>query len=147
MLTEQKIKHNVTVARLCYKIAKEKYKTNENFARAMWTIGYNHDIGYEFIEDSSNISAHSDISDELIFSAFKGDSYAIKWHGKKISQSNVSLRILNEADLQVDSKGNIISVKERLEDIRLRYGNESKQYDQAKWLAIELGLIGELDEI
>lgn len=142
MLTQNKINHNIEVARLCYQLAKEKYGCSERFARSMWTIGYNHDIGYEFLQqgiDSPKI--HPEISDEMIFSAFGGDSYAIKYHGKKVPQEDLALRILNESDLQVDPKGKRVSVDERLSDIKKRYGADSSQYGQAKWLAIELELV------
>ena len=142
MLSKDKINHNVAVARLCYSIAKDKYNCSEKYCRAMWTIGYNHDIGYEFLERGiDNPRLHPDLSDEMIFSAFNGDSFAVKWHGKKLVQEELSLRILNEADLQVDSKGNLVTVYQRLEDIKKRYGEKSTQYDQAYWLAQELGLI------
>ena len=142
MLTLDKMKHNLEVARLCYTLAKYKYNCSERFCRAMWTVGYTHDIGYEFLEKNiDNPRLHSDISDDMLFSAFHGDSYAIKWHGKKINQDDLSLRILNEADLQVDSKGNVVTVHVRLEDIKNRYGINSIQYEQSLWLAQELGLI------
>ena len=124
MLTQNKINHNIEVARLCYQLAKEKYGCSERFARSMWTIGYNHDIGYEFLQqgiDSPKI--HPEIS------------------GKKVPQEDLALRILNESDLQVDPKGKRVSVDERLSDIKKRYGADSSQYGQAKWLAIELELI------
>ena len=141
MLSEEKIKHNVEVARLCYEISKEKYGCTEKFARAMWVIGYNHDIGYEFMDKNEKSSLHPDISDDILFSAFHGNNYAIKWHGKKIAQDDLSLRILNEADLKVNSKGKRVSVKDRLKDIENRYGKNSSQYLQALWLAEELNLI------
>ena len=141
MLNEEKIKHNVEVARLCYEISKEKYGCTEKFARAMWVIGYNHDIGYEFMNKNEKSSMHPDISDDILFTAFHGDNYAIKWHGKKIAQDDLSLRILNEADLKVNSKGKRVSVKDRLKDIENRYGKSSSQYLQALWLAEELNLI------
>ena len=141
MLSEEKIKHNVEVARLCYEISKEKYGCTEKFARAMWVIGYNHDIGYEFMDKTEKLSIHPDISDDILFTAFHGSNYAIKWHGKKIAQDDLSLRILNEADLKVNSKGKRVSVKDRLKDIENRYGKNSSQYLQALWLAEELNLI------
>lgn len=141
MLSEEKIKHNVEVARLCYEISKEKYGCTEKFARAMWVIGYNHDIGYEFMDKTEKPSIHPDISDDILFTAFHGSNYAIKWHGKKIAQDDLSLRILNEADLKVNSKGKRVSVKDRLKDIENRYGKNSSQYLQALWLAEELNLI------
>lgn len=148
MLTPNKINHNIEVARLCYKIAKEKYSCSERFARAMWTIGYNHDIGYEFLKQGiDSPKLHPDIGDEMLFSAFNGDCYAIKYHGKKVNQDNLALRILNEADLQIDPKGNHISVYDRLKDIRTRYGENSSQYDQAYWLAEELELIDGQEEL
>ena len=141
MITESKFQHIIGVARLCYKLAKEKYHANEEFARSMWAIGFNHDIGYEFINDGDSTKEHPIIADNIIQHAFYGNCHAIEYHGKRVAQDDLQLRILNEADLQIDATGKLVTVEERLEDIRNRYGDNSDQYEQAYCLALELGLI------
>ena len=143
MLSENKVRHILKVAELCYFIALEKYNLTEEKARAMWVIGYNHDIGYNFMSSEDSPKKHPEIGSNAIKEAFNFDCEAIRLHGKCVSQSNLSLRILNEADLRVDSHGNEVSVEERLADICKRYGKDSSQYGQAMWLAKELELIKE----
>lgn len=143
MLSENKIKHILKVAELCYTIAKEKYNMPEEKARAMWVIGYNHDIGYNFMEPEDNPKIHPELGADAIKEAFNFDCEAIRLHGKCVSQNDISLRILNEADLRVDSHGNEVSVEERLADICKRYGKDSSQYGQSVWLAKELNIADE----
>ena len=144
MLSNEKIKHCVEVARLCYELAKNKYELSERACRVMWFMGYNHDIGYEFMDEDSSSSEHPRIAHDILVDAFGADVQGtILLHGKVASQDNIALRILNEADLQVDRFGNRISVEKRLEDIELRYGVDSRQYQQSLYLAKELGLVGE----
>ena len=141
-----KAKHCLNVARKCYEIAKEKYGQDEDFARKMWLIGYCHDIGYEFT-DKENPHDHALIANQMIVSAFNVSCSAILNHGKRIPQNSLELKILNEADLLVDRKGNISSVESRLSDIAMRYSFESPEYTNAHWLAKELELIStEIEE-
>ena len=67
---------------------------------------------------------------------------AILYHGKpNLSSNNVFLDILNEADLRVNSKGQRVTVKERLDDIANRYGVTSQTYVDVTKLATSMGLI------
>lgn len=143
MISEHKMKHILKVAELCYTIAKEKYNMPEEKARAMWVIGYNHDIGYNFMEPEDNPKIHPELGADAIKEAFHFDSDAIRCHGKCVNQNILTLRILNEADLKVDSHGNKVPVKERIEDIGRRYGKDSSQYEKAVWLAKELDIVDE----
>ena len=137
-MTDERMAHSVSVARLAYTIAKEKYGKSEDFARKMWVTGYCHDMGYEFAEDPKD---HPLVSDEGIFLAFGGDSKAIRLHGQPVPQDFDELRILNEADLRVDGKGKVVSVEERLFDSAQRHGATSEPYRNSLWVAQELGLV------
>ena len=48
------------------------------------------------------------------------------------------LEILNKADMQIDKYGNDVGYTKRLEDIKNRYGEESKTYCDAKILIEKL---------
>lgn len=136
-ITENRMKHMLGVARKSYEIAKEKYHLSEFDARKAFVIGFNHDIGYEFSKSPSN---HPFIGYEMIENAFNSECLPIKNHGSNIEQ-NVFSKILNEADLQVDSKGNFVTVEERLEDIKSRYSEIAPEYTNPLTLAKELDLV------
>lgn len=146
-LSEDKVNHMLGVARLCYALALNKYKQSEQFCKKMWLIGYCHDIGYEFVRDlMPDTNRHASVAEDIIWSTFGGSSkaaLAISEHGKKTSQDYLELRILNEADLLVDGTGRMITIEERLQDLRVRYGEQSPEYRNSSWLAQELGLLME----
>jgi len=129
MITEDRLKHMLGVARKCYNIAKER-KHSEDFCKKMWFIGYTHDIGYEFVESEN----HSTESASMLAS-FGCTDYniltAVKSHSKAINTHNEVWEILTLADMQVDSQGNEVTMEERLEDIKSRYGKVSKEYKTA----------------
>lgn len=155
-ISEDRLHHILGVARRCYQISKEE-GFDEDFCRRMFGIGFFHDIGYEF---SENQSEHANISselfrllvkdpcifgdDELEYENRKPDTKAyetIRDHGSYTELLTNEWRILNVADMTVDSKGNIVDVMQRLEDIKNRYGEYSNQYLTACDLAIQIGLI------
>jgi len=136
-LTVHRRDHMNAVAELCYELAKNKYSLSEKDSQRAFFMGYIHDIGYRFCD---NKNEHPEVgfrmmnSDEI--------AQAILYHGKpNLSSNNVFLDILNEADLRVNSKGQRVTVKERLNDILDRYGNSSLEYVYARRLAKDLGLI------
>ena len=134
-ISEDRLHHILGVARKSYKIALERGH-DEDFARKMFVLGWNHDIGYEF---STKPSEHPDISANILLDAFYGgkepwgnigmDSIkAILKHGKYPIEETEEWIILNQADMQVDLKGNEVSVTRRLDDIKERYGEFSDEY-------------------
>lgn len=137
-INDDKLHHILGVARRCYELALER-NLGEYFAMKMFTIGWMHDVGYEF---SVKHEEHPKVS-ELMFEMIGGRyNHAIASHGKvDLDFSDAELAILNEADLTVDHKGNKCTVEERLNGIIERYGEDSKTYKNAKLLAEQLGLI------
>jgi predicted hydrolase (HD superfamily) len=142
-ISDDKLKHILTVARKCYSLAKEKYALSEEDARKCFVLGFLHDIGYEF---SENMSEHPSVGTNILNSIsdieLKSIINAIKNHGN-VNHSNYSIAdyILNEADLSVNAKGENVSVQDRLNDIMERYGEKSSQYKDAYILAKRLNLI------
>ena len=150
-ISDDRLHHILGVARKCYKIAKEE-GFDEDFCRKMFMIGWNHDVGYEF---SKIQTEHPKISSVLLHQMmyFKTindisvplkTNYAIYYHGKIPDESimfNDEWRILNIADMTIDSKGNEVSVDKRLEEIKERYKEDSKQYTDAINICKELKLI------
>ena len=151
-ISEDRLHHILGVARKAYKIAKDMGH-DEDFCRRCFMLGWIHDVGYEFAE---NQSEHPDISakmlllinEDTIASDLKKPFYkAIKEHGKypsgiteEHSEMTEEYRILNMADMQVDNQGNKVSVSQRLDDIKNRYGEHSNQYLTACDICYLIGL-------
>lgn len=146
MITEDRIKHMLSVARKCYSLAKEEYHLSEEGARVYFVMGLLHDIGYEFCEENSK---HSEVGYDMlkILSvypyAFINMINAIKNHGdpNNVDTDTFLNEILNKADLLVDAKGNNVTIEERLLDIGNRYGYDSKNYLDARKMAEIVGLL------
>ncbi len=144
-ISENKLHHILGVARKAYKIAKDMGK-NEDFCRKCFMLGWIHDVGYEFAEKQSE---HPDISADMLLLISKDNAIAnldkpfykaIKEHGKYPSEMTEEYKILNMADMQVDSRGNEVTVSERLDDIKERYGEHSDQYLTACDICYQIGL-------
>jgi hypothetical protein len=65
---------------------------------------------------------------------------AIKKHSKYTENETVEWKILSMADLMINSKGEEVTVTERLEDIKNRYGEHSDQYLTTCDIAYRVGL-------
>ena len=137
-ISEHRTQHMLAVARKCYNLARVVYGESEEFARRMFLIGYLHDIGYEFTADSRK---HPEAAYNILKDAFGVEIESIKTHGNPDNAGNsLESRILNIADLTTNSKGEDVSISERLNDIKNTYGEESRQYNNAKKLADKLHL-------
>ena len=129
-MDEDRLKHSIAVARKMSQIGKEYY-LNEEELQDLFVLGLNHDIGYEYGENSN----HGHISGEIP----KRNNYKywkeIYYHGDANTEYNsLFLEILNKADMQIDKFDNDVEYDKRLEDIKNRYGEESKTYKDAKGL-------------
>ena len=129
-MDEDRLKHSLSVARKMIEIGK-KYNLSEDELQDLFVLGFNHDIGYEF-ENNSN---HAYIGGEIL----KRNNYKywqeVYYHGNIHSEyKSLYLKILNIADMQVDKYGNDVGFNKRLEDIKNRYGEESKVYKDSKKL-------------
>lgn len=124
-MDEDRIKHSISVARKMVEIAKIKQLSDEEIKNC-FIIGYLHDIGYEFTENGID---HNIIGGEIL----KNNNFKywkeIYYHGETdIEYESLYLDILNQADMQVDKYGNDVGYDERLNDIKKRYGGNSKVY-------------------
>lgn len=142
-ISEDRLHHILGVARECYSLAKEK-GYDEDFCRRMFMVGWNHDVGYEF---STKQEEHPIISEEMLntlkiskVNAGQRVCHAIKKHGQYTDLKTVEWKILNIADMTIDSRGNKVDVMKRLDDIKDRYGENSNQYLTACDIAYIVGL-------
>ncbi len=145
-ISENRLHHMYGVAKKAYSVSKEM-GYNEDFARKMFVLGWNHDIGYEF---SKTQEEHPDVSSNMIASAFLEDTFwgekttlsmgAIRKHGRYVEKETPEWIILNIADMLIDSGGREVSVSERLNGIMERYGEHSDQYLTACDICYRIGL-------
>lgn len=124
-MDDDRIKHSVSVARKMVEIAKN-YQLSDEEIKTCFVIGYLHDIGYEFTNNGIN---HNIIGGEIL----KNNNFKywkeIYYHGEiDIEYESLYLDILNQADMQIDKYGNDVGYDERLNDIKNRYGENSKVY-------------------
>ena len=112
MLTEDRLKHMLGVARLMY----EKAEGTETYKREMWLLGFLHDIGYEFDEDN-----HAKEGAKMLFDIFgvNGLSFPIEHHGSP-TQFGERQQLLNYADMSISPEGERVSIEERLAEIEQR---------------------------
>lgn len=131
MITETRLQHMLGVARKVYQLAKE-HGLSEEEARTCFTMGFLHDIGYEFTETN-----HTKVSYEIIKQTFQSEDStkiinAIGDNGNpKLGNDNIYLHILNEANLTIDDKGNHVTVCQRLKNLANRFGKKSNIYKRA----------------
>lgn len=124
MITENRLTHILAVARKSYKIAKD-FGYDETFAREMFALGFNHDIGYEF-----NPIIHEQVGAEI----FKDWKYAeyIGSHGIPTDNITIEWVILNLADMTTSPMGKEVSMDDRLLEIEQRYGKDHIWYKQSE---------------
>lgn len=126
-MSPYKTKHSVAVAEYMKQNAIE-YNLDEN---EMFTLGLIHDIGY-LLCDFKNREARSQ-HNKLGGDFMKQQGYKywteIFFHGSyPCEYESPALTLLNEADMQISPDGTFLGYEKRLEDIRNRYGSDSREY-------------------
>lgn len=130
MIDNNRLNHSLAVARKMVEIGK-LYNLKDDELRDLYVLGFNHDIGYEY----GNNSNHEHIGGEIL----KRNNYKywkeIYYHGDINSEyTSLFLKILNKADMQIDKYGNDVGYAKRLADIKCRYGEFSSTFVNAKKL-------------
>lgn len=124
MIDENRMKHSIAVARKMIEIGKE-YKLNNDELQDLFVLGLNHDIGYEFGENSNHAIIGGDILKRNNYKYW----HEVLYHGQVDNEyKSIFLEILNNADMQIDKYGNDVGYDKRLEDIKTRYGENSEIY-------------------
>ena len=126
-MDEDRIKHSLAVASKMVEIAK-KNNLNEEDIKNCFVIGFNHDIGYEFCIDKME---HNKIGGEILKASGFKNWKEIYYHGEiDVEYETKKIKILNQADMQIDKYGNNVGYGRRLEDIKIRYGENSIVYNK-----------------
>lgn len=137
MISNNKLKHSLGVAKACRQYGEELHKSEE-YCDALFVMGFLHDIGYEKSPDTN----HPSVGGSMIESFIKHPEMleAIKNHGKKFKDLNTVDTILNMSDLTVSYNGKPCTVYERLDGIKECYGEDSEHFKNAMLLFEALGL-------
>lgn len=123
-MDENRSLHSLGVAKKMVEIGKSK-----GFSTAMlndlFTLGIVHDIGYQF--------GPGDMHQKNGGLVLKKNGYRywqeVYYHGIIQNEyTSIYLDILNQADMQIDKMGKDVGYTGRLEDIKSRYGDDSKVY-------------------
>lgn len=131
MISLNKLKHTISVARECRELAK-KLRLPKDKQNAAFVMGLLHDIGYE--DCGENISEHPEVGYNLIQDYLANAdeiNNAIRNHGRKLDNIGVMDFILNFSDLTIDNMGNHVTIYERLETLKNKYGEENSHYKHA----------------
>lgn len=125
MIDKDRLNHSYAVANKMVETGK-KMKLKDEELKALFVLGFNHDIGYEYTE---NGKGHNKVGGEILKES--GFKYwkEVYYHGELTNEySSLYLDILNYADMQIDKFGADVGFDKRLEDIKGRYGEESIVY-------------------
>lgn len=137
-LDNNRIKHILSVAYKMKRIVEETPGLYDVTPQEAFMIGYLHDVGYVFTD---NQIEHEHLGGELLKEMGYKFWREIYFHGDPMAEyDSKELRLLNAADLTTDRCGNDVTLQERLDDIRNRYGSNSKQYLNAFKLAKKIGI-------
>ena len=124
MINENRLNHILAVARKAYKIAKD-FGYDEQYAREMFALGWNHDIGYEF-DPINHENVGADILPNYKYAEF------IRSHGLAPAQLTKEWIIINLADMTTSPTGEETNIEARLVEIESRYGKDHIRYKQSK---------------
>ncbi len=129
MITSVRWQHILGVARRAKELAEKFRPADEKFAQDMFLLGMLHDFGYEFSEEPGE---HPAIGAEIL----KRQGYRywkeVADHGN-VNAAEVSdeLFILSCADMTTGPGGEHFTMRERIDNMALRYGKDSHAHKKA----------------
>lgn len=130
MISENKIKHSLAVARKCAQLAHDQ-GMNENAQNACFVMGLLHDIGYEI----NPTNTHPKTSYYMLchMEMYKYEVFeAIRDHGTKYKNLTEFDKILNTADLMIGYDGTELTPENRIQQIAEYHGEDSTHIEHAK---------------
>ena len=138
-MEDSRVKHSIEVARKMEELALEIKPGDVEFAQDMFSLGLVHDMGYQF---SKKPEDHAIIGGNIL--KRQGYKYWKEVHDHSnpdTSYRSTALDILNTADMLTGPAGEDLTIHERLNDIKNRYGKDSIQYINAHIICQQLELI------
>lgn len=132
-LSNNRLLHVNAVARFMY----EHAEGDSGYKQDMYILGLLHDIGYI----SGESKDHSKTGGLMLKKNHYKYWEEVQYHGQIEAigvYNSYELDLLNSADLQINSKGELIGVEARLLDIKNRYGEDSLQFRNANIILEDL---------
>lgn len=127
-ITNDRLMHILAVARQMREKATQLGWGGKK-AQEMFVLGLNHDLGYEFGENTNHNMIGGKILKDTGFKYYK----EVMYHGvNNCEYQSEELDLMNWADMHTDGKGNRVSFDERLADIANRRGKDSSAYIESK---------------
>ena len=125
MIDENRKKHIFAVAKLMEEKAEELGLDKEE----MFTLGFLHDIGYEF----GGSEEHHIKGYEILSKQNYKYAKEVRYHGMPTQEyTSLALDLLNYADMHINKKGEYVTFEDRLADIAERRGKDSNAYKNCK---------------
>ena len=130
-MDENRLKHSYAVAIKMIEIGKT-YNLSDEELQDLYLLGFNHDMAYEFTEHGKN---HNTIGGKIL----KRNGYKywkeVYYHGRITDEyDSLYLKILNQADMQINKYGEDVGYSGRLKDIEERFGKDSDIYNWCREL-------------
>ena len=126
MISENRWKHILGVARKAKKLAKKLKSDNVLYAEDMFLLGVMHDLGYEFTESNAS---HAEVGGEILKRSGYRYWQEVALHGDEaVENMSDELFILNCADMSTGPNGEDFTFDERLEEIATRFGKDAAAY-------------------
>ena len=133
-MDDNRLRHSYIVATKMVELGKKRFFSEEKL-HELFLLGFNHDIGYEYGKSEE----HGEFGAEILKRSGYKYWQEVYYHGKANSPyKSEYLDILNAADMSVDGCGMDVGVEKRLEDIKLRHGENSIPYINCVSLVKEL---------
>ena len=121
------------VAYKSYELARNVFKMEEDVARGLFLMGLTHDFAYAFVKNQTD---HEHEGGRILELSGFNWAEAVFDHGDPdVDDWTDELLILNLADMTTSPNGEPITINQRLEDIKNRYGTDSVQATKARKLA------------
>lgn len=126
MITENRWKHILGVARKAKEFALKFKPDDSKYAEDMFLLGMLHDMGYEFMESNAS---HAAVGGEILKrSGYKYWQEVSKHGDETVENMSDELFILNCADMSTGPNGENFTFDERLAEIANRFGKEAAAY-------------------
>lgn len=135
-VTTGRLKHGFRVAEKMKQAVENNPDICDASADEVFLLGYLHDVGYNFVDRQED---HEQVGGKLLMTQGYKLWQEAYYHGvPKCEYKSNELNLLNWADMTIDQSGKDVSMIERLEDIKKRYGKNSVQYIKAVQLSEEI---------
>lgn len=126
MITENRWKHILGVARKAKELALKLHSNDEKYAEDMFLLWLLHDVGYEFMESNAS---HATVGGEILKRSGYQYWQEVALHSNEaVENITDELFILNCADMMTGPSGEDFTFEERLDEIASRFGKDAASY-------------------